>query len=68
MVKDMRQLEITLGKLIYYNGTLDKNKNDEFVDVNLFYNKVTLQVLANNATTCPKNVKPITTITRLLKY
>ena len=41
-------------RVINYNDDSNSNKEVEFIDVHLFYNKLSLQLLANDATICPK--------------
>lgn len=38
----------TTKKVIQYNGNFNLDKNKEFIDINLFYNKLNIQRLANN--------------------
>lgn len=51
--------KLTLKQSIYiidYNGNSDSNfdNNLEFVDINLFYNKLSIHLLANDLITCIK--------------
>ena len=40
--------------MIYYNDDSDSDEEVEFINVHLPCNKLSLQLLANDATTCPK--------------
>lgn len=40
--------------MIYYNDNSDFDKNEEFMDLDLPCNKIKIQLLANNSTTCSK--------------
>ena len=40
--------------MIYYNNNSDLNKEVNFIDVYLPCNKLSLQLIANNAITCSK--------------
>lgn len=36
--------------MIQYNDNFNFNKNKEFININVFYNKLNIQLLANNLT------------------